>query len=262
MPIRSLHRWWMAGQRQVPVAILFYHRVADDHPNPWTISRRQFQRQIDWLAKHFDLVSLEECQRRITTGNSRPAVAITFDDGYAENCEWAMPLLIERRIPVTYFVVLDNLLKQTAFLHDQQTGHPFPVNTVEQIRALADTGIEIGSHTRTHPDLSQIHDVSKLFDEIVAATVELGNLINRPIRYFAIPFGQQAHLSPMLFQVAREAGLAGVCSAYGGFNAVGGDTFHLKRIHGDPCFSRLRNWLQFDWRMLNVPDYDYEFPAD
>ena len=44
----------------MPVSILFYHRVADDDPNPWTISCDAFKQQVDWLANHFDLVSLEE----------------------------------------------------------------------------------------------------------------------------------------------------------------------------------------------------------
>lgn len=260
LPVRSAHRWWMTSQGAVPLGVLFYHRVADEFLTPWTITRRDFERQIDWLSKNFEMISLEECQRRMQTGNSKPALAITFDDGYAENCEWAIPLLLERKIPVTYFVVLDNIVNQRPFLHDLQFGNALPVNTVEQIQALAAAGIEVGGHTRSHPDLGTVTSIAELFDQVVAASTELGLLINRPIRYFAAPFGQLANLSPALFQVAREAGFAGVCSAYGGFNSVSGDSFHIKRIHGDPCFSRLRNWLQYDWRMLNVPDFAYEIP--
>eukprot|EP01047_Picozoa_sp_COSAG01_P079740 COSAG01_NODE_15243_length_1358_cov_1.042891_2_plen_50_part_01 len=46
----------MARSGQVPVLALFYHRVADDHPNPWTIRCDDFQRQIDWLQDHFEIV--------------------------------------------------------------------------------------------------------------------------------------------------------------------------------------------------------------
>ena len=88
-------------------------------PGPWTIGCDDFQRQIDWLQDHFEIVDLQECQRRIRSGfNKRPTVAITFDDGYSDNCDFALPMLIERRIPVTYFVTTKHTLHQQAFEHD------------------------------------------------------------------------------------------------------------------------------------------------
>src|SRR6476660_3514682 len=75
-----------SAQSREPVQILFYHRVADDHPNAWTIGTRAFARQVEWLRLRFDIVSLAEAQSRIASGrNERPTVCITFDDGYADN---------------------------------------------------------------------------------------------------------------------------------------------------------------------------------
>ena len=83
-------RWWShrraVARGRVPTMVLFYHRIADDRASAWTVSNRTFARQIGWLQGHFDLVSLEEVQRRIRSGvNRRPCVSITFDDGYADN---------------------------------------------------------------------------------------------------------------------------------------------------------------------------------
>jgi hypothetical protein len=50
------------------------------------------------------------------------------------------------------------------------------------------------------------------------------------------------------FRLAREAGYAGVCSAYGGYNYLGDDPFHFQRIHADPELIRLKNWLMVDPR--------------
>src|SRR5215213_4539896 len=102
-------RWWNAALRaadgQAPVIVLFYHRIADDQVNEWTASNRMFARQVHWLKRHFDMVSLAEAQRRLQSGrNCRPCVSITFDDGYADNCEQALPLLIRENVPCTYFV--------------------------------------------------------------------------------------------------------------------------------------------------------------
>src|SRR4029079_13250485 len=94
-----------AAQGREPVQILFYHRVADDHPNDWTIGTRAFARQIEWLRRRFDIVSLAEAQSPISSGrNDRPTACITFDDGYADNRRSAIPLLLNHAIPFTYFV--------------------------------------------------------------------------------------------------------------------------------------------------------------
>ena len=54
------------------------------------------------------------------------AVAITFDDGYAENCRQAIPLLVRNQIPCTYFVTLENVLEGKPFAHDVAHADRFP----------------------------------------------------------------------------------------------------------------------------------------
>ena len=246
--------------QQVPVMTLFYHRIADDHPNAWTLTNEVFQKQVRWLQERFDIVSLEEAQKRISSeANDRPTVCITFDDGYADNCKTALPWLIEEKVPFTYFVTSNNTLTGDPFAHDVKNGCPLAPNTAEQLRELADAGVEIGAHTRSHADLGQITDEAGLFDEIVGSKRDLEQLLDKAVRYFAFPFGLPANMSTAAFRIAFEAGLWGVCSAYGGYNLPGDDSFHLQRIHGDPEWSRFRNWLTVDPRKINhepqfVPD--------
>ncbi|OHB81889.1 MAG: hypothetical protein A2W31_15630 [Planctomycetes bacterium RBG_16_64_10] len=83
---------------------------------------------------------------------------------------------------------------------------------------------------------------------MVACKHELEAAIDRPVRYFAFPYGQPENLTEQAFHLARAAGYHGVCSAYGGYNFPGGDPFHLRRIHADPELIRLRNWLTVDPR--------------
>jgi len=65
------------------------------------------------------------------------------------------------------------------------------------------------------------------------------------------------NLSNAAFRVAVEAGLAGVCSAYGGYNFPGDDAFHLRRFHADCEFVRFKNWLTIDPRKLRMQtDFD------
>lgn len=256
------YRWWHSAQavaeHRVPIAVLFYHRVADEHPNPWTISNREFARQIEWLGRHFEFISLEQVQHRVRTGdNTRPAVSITFDDGYSENCHRAIPLLVKQRIPCTYFATLRNVLHSEPFAHDLALGQSFAPNNLEELRAMASAGVEIGAHTYSHADLGQIHDPKELYREVVTAGRELGRLIGQPVRYLAFPYGQHVHLNVRAFQMAHAAGYRAVCSAYGGYNLPGGDSFHLQRFHGDEMI-RLKNWTTIDPRKLHVPRFPWE----
>ncbi len=248
LPYRSLRRAQRAARGQAPVMVLFYHRVADTHPNDWTMPRGQFAQQIDWLHAHFDLLSLADAQERIAAGNHRPAVCITFDDGYAENCDFALPLLLEKKIPVTYFVSFGHVAHGWTFPHDLAAGVALRPNSLDELRSLAREGVTVGAHTRTHADLGSITDRDELFDELVTSRDELAAAIDRPVRYFAFPYGQPQHMTAEAFCLARENGFAGVCSAYGGYNFPGGDSFHLQRIHGDPELLRLKNWLSVDPR--------------
>jgi peptidoglycan/xylan/chitin deacetylase (PgdA/CDA1 family) len=250
LPYRQLANRRRAVAGKLPIMVLFYHRVADDRASPWTHSTRLFERQIRWLQKHCELISLEEAQRRIRRGrNDRLAVCITFDDGYAENCDHALPLLIREKIPCTYFVSHEHVATGKRFPHDVAIGAAGRPNTAAQLRWMASEGIEIGAHSRTHADLGRIHDDCKLYDEVVVAGEDLQSLIGRPIHYFSFPFGLPQHLNARAFQMASEYGYEGVCSAYGDYNFPGDDPFHLRRIHVDDM-AQLRNWCTVDPRHI------------
>lgn len=271
-PLRSLllhlyhnasrpYRWWAhrraAAEHRVPVVVLFYHRIADDRATPWTTSNRSFARQIGWLTKHFDMVSLEEAQRRIGSGdNTRPCVGITFDDGYAENCRHAIPLLIKEGVPCTYFVTAHNVVTEEPFAHDLALGHAFAPNDLRQLRAMAGAGIEIGAHGYTHANLDQVTDPDELNRQLLVARNVLQEKLDRTVRYFAFPVGQHTNLTPAAFQMARRAGYQAVCSAYGGYNFPGDDPFHIQRIHGDEELIRLKNRVTVDPRKIHTPRFD------
>lgn len=251
-PFRAVARGHQQMTGRSPLTVMFYHRVADTSPNPWTITTSAFRAQLEWLIRNFEIISLDECQQRIRSGfNSRPAVAITFDDGYAENCEVAIPWLVERQIPFTYYVALNHVLSGRPFPHDLERGESLPVDTIETVRALADAGVEIGSHTWSHADLGKTVDDAQLRHEIAGSTAELSRLIGRPVRHFAFPYGRPANVSPEAVRIARECGLQSVATAWNGVNTPGDDPFHIARVHGDPCLARVQNWLSGDRRLVH-----------
>jgi len=261
-PYRSWYRTSAAAAGTLPAIVLFYHRIADDRADSCTTSNSAFARQIAWLQRNVELISLAELQRRIgSAGNWRPCASITFDDGYAENCRQAIPLLIREKIPCTYFVTASNVLQGLPFEHDVECGHRLPPNTPEELRAMAAAGVEIGAHSYSHADLGRLSDPERLRVEVVEARDQLQAAVGCPIRYFAFPYGQRANLSRQAFDLAAAAGYDAACSAYGGFNLPGQDGFHLQRIVVDTSTIRLKNWVTGDPRKRNLPRPAWEPPA-
>jgi peptidoglycan/xylan/chitin deacetylase (PgdA/CDA1 family) len=251
LPARQHAARQRARQQTEPVRVLFYHRVADDRPNAWTMSTRRFASQIDWLRARFEMVSLAEAQSRIASGNNAtPTACITFDDGYADNMRFAVPQLLREKLPFTYFVSTNHVLGGEPFPHDVAAGCPLAPNTPSDIQELAAAGVDIGAHTRGHVDLGEDLSAQRLKDEIAGCKHQLEEVIDRNVRFFAFPYGQHANLSVAAFEVAREAGYDGVCSAYGGYNFPGDDHFHLRRIHADPEMPRFKNWMTVDPRKV------------
>jgi peptidoglycan/xylan/chitin deacetylase (PgdA/CDA1 family) len=251
-PLRARRLAQLGSEGKAPWSVLFYHRVADDSANPWTISTQAFERQMHWLKRHFELISLAEGQRRIRSGtNTRHAVTVTFDDGYADNSRRALPLLIELGIPCTYFVTTHNVLSGRPFPHDVKLGHPCAPNTPAEIRDLASAGIDIGAHTRTHADLGGVTNPRVLAEELSIGQLELEDITGMPVRYFAFPYGQKVNLGRAAMVAARST-FDGVCSAYGGYNFPGDDSFQIQRIGVDDELVRLRNWLSLDPRKLRT----------
>lgn len=236
---------------QFPVAVLFYHRVADTHPSSWTITRCNFAQHLDWLQQNFDIVTLSEAQARVRSAhNCRPTVAITFDDGYAENCEFAIPELLRRGLTATYFVATEHVAGGTPFAHDVSRGCPLRPNTISEIQDIHRAGFEIGGHTRNHVDVGQLKHHDQVIDEVIGGIEQLELWNVGPIRYFSFPFGLPKNTSQLAVDILSQAGIAGFCTAYGAWNWPGSPGYHLRRIHADPGMQTLKNWLTLDPRKL------------
>lgn len=87
--------------------ILIYHRVLDepDYMRPGEVDKAAFTWQMELLAKHFNVLPLEEALQRMQNDSLPPrAVSITFDDGYADNYTNALPILQQFNLTATFFI--------------------------------------------------------------------------------------------------------------------------------------------------------------
>jgi len=151
------------------VSVLCYHSISDD-PHNLTINVKMFKAHLDFLANAgYAFVSLGDIVEWMNGARTLPhkAVAITFDDGYADFESAALPLLNAHQAPAAVFVVERNLDESDC------------INR-EGLTRLRERGVEVGFHTYTHPNLAALSG-SELIREVRPLSFE---------RFFAYPGGR------------------------------------------------------------------------
>lgn len=135
--------WWRlpfgmlspAGRRG-RLAILIFHRVhaQPDPLFPGEVDATAFRERLGWLCTWFNVLPLEEAVTALSRG-SLPArsIAITFDDGYADNVDVALPILREFGVPATFFVA-------TGFLDG---GRMWNDTVIESLRCAAGPALDL-----------------------------------------------------------------------------------------------------------------------
>ncbi len=214
---------------QAPIGILFYHVVANRPVNHICLPLEEFVRQIEFLRRYHDVIPLEEGVRRVRSGsNDRLGVAITFDDGYADNC-WAIEYLRYFGIPASFFISIGHVRDGSHFEHDRSAGfmEATPMRATE-FRELADEGFLIGSHGLYHEDFGQLD--AEACERVLRESRRLiEETMSRVPEHFAFPIGQrQENITPTSFELAQKY-YRYVYSAYGGYNFPRSGRTHFLR---------------------------------
>jgi peptidoglycan/xylan/chitin deacetylase (PgdA/CDA1 family) len=110
----------------------------------------------------------------------------------------------------------------------------------DDVRRLAEEGVEFGSHTRTHPILSRISDPAELHQEIAGSKYRLEEQLGFPCLHFSYPFGTLTDLSDQTVAVVRKSGFVTAVTAQSGFNDARSDPFRLFRLGVDPTLPERR----------------------
>jgi len=218
--------------------IVAFHRVQDTTvADGLTIDVAMFERYCRFFMRHFRVVSLQDLVPRLERGlGLNRELAITFDDGYRDNFENAVPVLEELSLPATFFVVTQWIGTDYVPWWDRQLGVRHPWMTWDQVRSLHRKGFDVGAHTRTHVDLGRISE-AEAREEIFSARLELQTQLEAPVELFAYPYGGPNHLAEANRDVVKAAGFRCCCSCFGGLNAAGTDPFHLRRVPISPWYA-------------------------
>jgi peptidoglycan/xylan/chitin deacetylase (PgdA/CDA1 family) len=180
--------------------ILMYHSVDNYEHDPHlvTVTPERFERQLRWLqARRLRGVSVRELLEAHAKGRTRGLVGLTFDDGYADFATRAVPALIRFGFTATVFMVAGHV----GAFNSWDSGPPKPLMTENQLRAVADFGMEVASHGVRHLSFPEA-STEAVQDELQHSRLILEDIVQRPVTGFAYPYGDVSPRDPSEVKLA------------------------------------------------------------
>jgi peptidoglycan/xylan/chitin deacetylase (PgdA/CDA1 family) len=223
--------------------VLMYHKVNDVADNPTSVPVGLFDEQMAHLRElGYTIVGLEAVLDHYRTGAPLPpgATLITFDDGYRDVLDNALPVLRRHGYPAVLFVPI-------AYMHDRiplphelrlvQQGIHNPTVGWDEVAALEAGGIRIESHGIAHKPLAEI-ELDEAVREIAISKLRLEERLGRPVHSFAYVKGSEAHFRPVHVSLVQQAGYELAFTSVSGANGPDSDPLRLRRYNIEPYSDR------------------------
>jgi len=219
------------------VTVLLYHKVNDEIRDNLTVGVEQFNRQMELVGKYCHVLSLDQVLAGDFPQLGKPNVCITFDDGYLDNFQYAVPILLRNNLPASFFVCTGVLDGTHLLPHDvARNGQAAPYLNWDQVLEMRRQGFGIGSHGVTHLDCGAETD-EVVRSELVHSLNCLRSRLDLKDVVFAYPFGGRRNMTPQKLTIVKELGYSACLSAYGGVNKNPIDRFNVMRVGIDWSFS-------------------------
>ncbi|MCX5780123.1 MAG: polysaccharide deacetylase family protein [Firmicutes bacterium] len=196
------------------ITILMYHEIKDG-PSALYVAADNFRAQMLYLRDNgFNVITMTQAQALLAQGQiPAKTVVITFDDGYVSVFNNAWPILQALNFRATVYVI-----SSFSGLYNYLTW--------DQIKIMQAGGIEIGSHTKTHPALTTVSS-AQLTDEIAGSKQVLEEQLGVPIYSFCYPTGAFNQYTP---QVVKGAGYTSAVTIVNRSATAQDDSFLIPRI--------------------------------
>ena len=213
------------------IPILMYHQI-DEPPAKGTslrgliVSPGSFARQMQMLRWFgYQGLSMRELVPYLSGRKHGKVVGITFDDGYQNNRTHALPVLQQHGFTATCYGVSAAMGGTNAW--DASIGiAQKPLMNLDDWQHWSRAGMEVGSHTRNHIDLTQVPD-SVALEEVSKSRLDLQQAIGVEVSHFCYPYGRYADRHA---QMAREAGYLTATTTRRGRAKASHNAFELPRI--------------------------------
>jgi peptidoglycan/xylan/chitin deacetylase (PgdA/CDA1 family) len=219
--------------------VLMYHKVNDIPDNPTSVPVGLFDEQMGHLRElGYRVVGLDDVLEHYRTGAPLPAGAtlITFDDGYRDVLDNALPVLRRHGYPAVLFVPIGYLDTTLPLPHEERLAQRGIVNRTIDWSDLPDIergGIRVEAHGISHRPLADL-EVDEAAREIVLAKLKLEEALGRPVRAFAYVKGSEAHFKLVHLSLLRQAGYDIAFTSVSGANTPRTDPLRLHRYNVEP----------------------------
>ncbi len=195
--------------------IFLLHEIGQG-PHSLYVPEQDFERLIDHLKKEgYKSVTVSQL---LDSNFKREAgdklVALTFDDGYASFYEKAYPILKKYNYTATIFIITDMI---------DTPNHM----TWTQLRKLMNEGVEVGSHSATHPYLSKL-DSSSLQKQVEGSKQKLEEMLNKKVTDFCYPYGD---FNDDVIESVRKAGYKSAVTVHTDISSAKDNLYQLPRIN-------------------------------
>jgi peptidoglycan/xylan/chitin deacetylase (PgdA/CDA1 family) len=193
--------------------VFLYHDVSDpdalQYSPLYSTQVEKFKAQVELIARHFKLVSLDEVVADNSDHRQRLA-SITFDDGFLSVKDEALPFLQARGIPFTVFVN-SMAIKQNRLFYGSEVpsiNRAYEAKVFldeDDIKHLAAKGVSLGNHSATHKVLAAC-DEATLRAEVLDNKVYIESLSGTAVRHLALPFGKREHYNEQVLNFCYSVG--------------------------------------------------------
>jgi len=213
-----------AETTQKRIIVLMYHGTPKDKPSSkYSIKAVTFSRHINYLKRSgWRTATFKELLHQNTIPDK--TVILTFDDGYADNYEGAFRVLLDYSMTATWFIVSGYIGKHA--LWRGVASNETKILTKLQLREMLSYGMEIASHTYSHPDLAMLTYNDQLI-ELSRSKVELEEVVNETITSFAYPFGKY---NQDTIRAVSDTGYGIACSVISGRFSLSSNPYLIPRI--------------------------------
>lgn len=212
--------------------ILVFHALSDAVPHDGiTMSPSLFRDIAQVLKANYDVISMTALVERL--GGDVPfggrEVAITFDDGYLDNYQFAAPILGDLGLPACFYLTAGFIGTDRQFPWDAQKGRRTVMMSWDHAREMHRLGLEIGCHTWSHPDLGT-EPIASATRELGDARAKLEDELGAPVVHFAYPFGGLRNIRPEWVEAIGAAGFVSNARCHGGHVRTGDDRLWIARV--------------------------------
>lgn len=156
-------------------------------------------------------------------------LTLTFDDGFENFFSNAFGEILRYNIKTVLFISTDFIEGKISFDHLFRKNCRLKPLTWQQVREIAHSGFEIGSHAISHKNLAGI-DIAAARREITDSKKIIEDKIGKAVKYFAYPFGSKLSFNTRVKEAVMAAGYEKAYVNILGFNHIGSDQYELKRI--------------------------------